>query len=313
MKNIKSFSDHIEQLISADNLSEAGGLMLSFLNNFNLKNESIIGKNLQKQVVLHFNNLNDLTNRLRKKNITQTEAERIEKEIWIAFHQINNQIRQLESNNQLLKSASTELEELPNIDTEPRYMSTYVPKPETWHHAGWLPLLVAAVIVGVAFTVGISYSNARRKEKRAAEQAAVYAQHGIENTTKEGAITFKLVEEKFTSGFDGAVKMTIKSVKGTDLSLEVLVICENKFKNNLKNIAFSLIDNDQKGKETMAVEKVGELGEIIASVKNNAFFNEKKVHFNYAVGESRQFLLLCKFTSDASNSEKSIAVPFNIK
>ena len=41
----------------------------------------------------------------------------------------------------------------------------YEPKPQTWHHAGWLPMLVTCLVVGIAFSFGISYNNSTLKAK----------------------------------------------------------------------------------------------------------------------------------------------------
>ncbi len=305
MKNNTSFCDNIEQLIVSENLAEAGKLMLSFLVDFNKKTPSNLSKEMQKQTFGHVYRLNDLSNQVTQKRLTEGEAATIEKEIWIAFHKINGQIRDLQAAND---AALTD-------NAAAAYVSTHVPKPETWHHAGWLPLLIAGGIVGVLFTIGMSYSGRLQREKKAAEQAVIDRQNGVVRPTlAEGEIALKLMEIKTVKTADEAVAVTIKSVKGTNSSLEIGVNCENTLKENLKNANFLLIDIEQNGKEIQAVERVGELGHIL-SVLNQEYVSSqaKTIHFNHSVGKGRRFLLHCTFTTDKTNVEKSVAVPFQLR
>jgi hypothetical protein len=305
MKNNTSFSDHIEQLIVSENLAEAGKLMLSFLVDFNKNTPSNLSKDLQKQTFGHVYRLNDLSNQVNKNKLTESEAATIEKEIWIAFHKINGQIRDLKAVN---SEASTG-------NSDAAYVSTHVPKPETWHHAGWLPLLIAGGIVGILFTIGMSYSNRLQKEKKAAEQAAVDRQNGtIRPTLAEGEIVLKLMEEKTIKTADDAIAITVKSVKGTNSSLEMVINCQNTLKENLKSLNFLLVDIEQKGKEIQSVERVDALGEIASNTTlKPGDIQAKTIHFNHSVGEGRRFLLHCTFTTAQTNVEKSLAVPFQLR
>lgn len=190
----------------------------------------------------------------------------------------------------------------------------YEPKPQTWHHAGWLPMLVTCLVVGIAFSFGISYNNSTLKAKRAAEQAEIDAQKGIARYDKEGNAVLKLTEEKSSIGLEGNIIMTVKSARGTSSDLEVTVDTQNKFKGNIQNLDFSLIDIDQNGKEIKALEKATDLGEIVTNTaKSQANGNEKKIHFNYALGDHRQFLLYCTFAIKGLNLQSRIGVPFNLK
>jgi hypothetical protein len=194
------------------------------------------------------------------------------------------------------------------------YIPIYVSKPDTWRQAGWLPLLIAGLIVAVAFTAGLRYNSIRLKAKKAAEQAVIDDKNGIIRTDIEGVVALKLVEEKSATGSDGAIIMTIKSVNGTDSSLEVAVDTQNKFKGKMRNLDFSLVDISQNGKEIKSVEQAAELGEILTeSTQPSVYLNLKKIHFNYAVGEARQFLLYCKFAIDGVAQQEGIAIPFKLK
>ena len=304
MKDTVLFSDHIEQLIVSEDLAEAGKLMLSFLVDFNQKKPSNASKDLQKQTFGHLHRFNDLPNQVRQNKLSEAEAAAIEKEIWIAFHKINGQIRDFQADN------STTL----TNDSAAAYVSTHVPKPETWHHAGWLPLLIAGAIVGVLFTIGMSYSGRLQKEKKATEQAAIDRQNGVVRPVlSAGEIALKLMEEKTAKTSDEAVAVTIKAVKGTNSSLEIVVDCANTLTENLKNVDFLLVDIEQNGKEIEAVEK-GKLGDISSNISNkNGKIATKTLNFSHNVGEGRRFLLHCKFTTEKTNIEKSLAVPFQLR
>ncbi len=190
----------------------------------------------------------------------------------------------------------------------------YEPKPDTWHHAGWLPMLVTCVVVAIAFSIGISYSNSTIKAKKAAEQAEIDAKKGLIRFDKDGNAVLKLVEEKSAVGLDSDIIMTVKSAKGTSSDLEVTVDTQNKFKGNIQNLEFSLIDIDDSGKEIKALEKATDLGEIaMNSAKSQTNNNEKKVHFNYTLGNHRQFLLYCTFAVKGLNLQSRLGVPFNLK
>ncbi len=191
---------------------------------------------------------------------------------------------------------------------------SYKPKPNTWHHAGWLPMLVTCIVVGIAFSMGISYNNSTLNAKRTAEQAEIDAKKGIIRYDKDGNAALKLVEEKSSIALDGHIVMTIKSVRGTPSDLEVTVNTQDKFKGNIQNLDFSLIDIKENGKEIKSLEKATDLGEILAdSDKSHGNVNEKKVHFDYAMGDHREFLLYCKFTVQGLNNESSIGVPFELR
>jgi uncharacterized protein (UPF0333 family) len=184
----------------------------------------------------------------------------------------------------------------------PQYVSTYVPKPDTWRQAGWLPLLVAGVIVGIVFAIGMKSNATRLKAKRAAEQAAVDAKNGV---VRPDIAVLKLVEEKSMTSADSNIVLSIKSVKELDATFEITVNFQHKTKRNVQNLDFSLIDIAQNGKEIKAIE----LGKNLA----DSLQLDKKIHFQYAIGESRQFLLYCKFNIEGMAKEGNIAVPFQVK
>jgi hypothetical protein len=189
-------------------------------------------------------------------------------------------------------------------DTEDskKYVSTYVPKPDTWREAGWLPLLVAGVIVGVIFTIGMKSNAARLKTKRAAEQAAVDAKNGV---VRPDEPVLRLTEEKLVVSADNSIVLTLKSVQEQGDKLEFVVDFDHKTKGNVQNLDFSLIDIAQNGKETKAIESGKNLAE------NSKM--DKKIHFPYTIGESRKFLLYAKFNIEGVAKEGNIAVPFQVK
>jgi tetrahydromethanopterin S-methyltransferase subunit B len=297
MENNKRFANHVEQLILSEKLPQAGMLLLSFLRQYNAPSEEV--KNLEKQVVVHINNLNDMNHRLIQKTMEETEAARVEKSIWLGFQQINGQIRQLNEVKFDFSKADKNLE----------HISTYVPKPETWHNAGWLPVAIAGVIIAILFLIGLNYNSGRIKERKAAEQAVVDAKNGVVGAHIEGVIAYKLLEEKKIVGADGAMIMSIKSVKGTANDLELIVSILNKSKTPIKNLNFDLVDIAHKEKPILALEKAQDLGDIPISKDAPT---EKKIHFNYAVDDSRTFLLRGTFMMDTP-IEKSIGVPFDIR
>jgi hypothetical protein len=297
MENNKTFTNHVEQLILSEKLPQAGVLLLSFLRQYNDPSSEV--KNLEKQVVVHINNLNDLKHRLIQKTIGETEAASIEKSIWIGFQQINGQIRQLNERDF----------DFSKTDKLPEHISTYVPNPETWLHAPWLPIAIAGVIVAILFLIGLNYNSGRNKERKAAEKAVIDAKNGVVEARIEGVIGYKLVEEKKIVGADGALIMSIKSVKGTASDLELTVSILNKSKTPIKNLNFDLVDIAHKEKPILALEKAQDLGDIPISTDAPT---EKKIHFNYAVDDSRTFLLRGTFLLDTP-IEKSIGVPFDIR
>jgi hypothetical protein len=297
MENNTTFTNHVEQLILSEKLPQAGLLLLSFLRQYNTPSDD--AKNLEKQVVVHINNLNDLNHRLIQKTMGVTEAARVEKSIWLGFQQINGQIRQL---NDVKFDFS-------KADKVPEHISTYVRNPETWHHAAWLPVTIAAVIVAVLFLIGLNYNSGRIKERKAAEQAVVDAKNGAVGAPIEGVLAYKLLEEKKIVGADGALIMSIKSIKGTVSDLELTVSMLNKSKSAIKNLNFDLVDIAHKEKPIIALEKAQDLGDIPISKE---IPTEKKIHFNYAVDDSRTFLLRGTFMMETP-IEKSIGVPFDIK
>jgi hypothetical protein len=190
----------------------------------------------------------------------------------------------------------------------------YENKPEHWRHAGWLPLLVAGVIVGVLFTIGMSYSIGWRKEKKAAEQAAVDAKNGVVRLATEGVGALKLLEVKSAMGLDEAVIGTVKKVKATDSSLEVTFTIGNKLKTPLKHLNFSLIDIKQNGQTINAVDNAQAASDVpTETIETKGILPEKSALFSHAIGEGRQFLLIIKFTTLESNQEKSLAVPFQLR
>ena len=299
MENNLVFTNHVEALILSEKLTQAGALLLSFFKQY--KEASIESKNLQKQVVLNVNNLNNLNHRLLQKSINEADAAQIEKRIWIGFQQINGQIKQLKEINYSFIE----------VNDTPEYMSTYEPKPETWHHAGWLPLLVAGLIVAVAFSIGLYYNSGRIKAKKIAEQAAIDAKNGVIRSNAEGALLLKLVEEKTITDSDGFV-LTVKSVKGTESNLALNITIQNKIKSKIKNLKFYLIDSSQKGKEISAEENARDSGDIKTI---DTTLNEQTIHFNYAVGDQRALLLNATFFTTISNVNvsKSIALAFLLK
>jgi hypothetical protein len=298
MKNNLVFTNHVEGLILSEKLPQAGTLLLSFFKQY--KDPSAAAKDLQKQVVLHVNNLNDLNNRVLQNTINETEVAQIEKNIWIGFQQINGQIREL-------KDINFDFSD----EKMPEYMATYEPKPETWHHAGWLPLLVAGLIVAVAFSIGLNYNSKRIKAQKTAEQAAIDAKNGVIRSNAEGALLLKLVEEKTITDANGFT-MTVKSVNGTEANLELKVAIQHKTKAKIKNLKFILIDSSQKGKEINAEENTKNSVEIITV---DTALNEQTIHFNYAVGDQRALLLNATFLTTISNADvsKSIAIAFLLK
>jgi hypothetical protein len=183
-----------------------------------------------------------------------------------------------------------------------KYVSTYVPKPYTWREAAWLPLLVAGVIVGIVFTIGMKSNADRLKTKRAAEQAAVDAKNGV---IRPDMPVLKLVEEKSVASTDSNVVLTVKSVKDLGEKLEITFNFQHKTKGKVQNLDFSLIDIAQNGKETKATE----LGKTLT----DSLQTDKKIHFQYTIGESQRFLLYCRFNIENMVKEGNIAVPFQVK
>jgi hypothetical protein len=194
-----------------------------------------------------------------------------------------------------------------------KYVSTYTPKPDTWRQAGWLPLLVAGVIVGIVFTIGMKSNATRLKAKRAAEQAVIDAKNGVIRTEQEGVFALKLVEEKSVTGAEGAVVVTVKNVKATDTDLAITFDIQNKFKGNIHQLDCTLIDISQNGKEIKSLEKAAELGLFPTNLSNSVVSNTKTVHFSYAISDARQFLLYAKFAVEGMDFKGNIAVPFQLK
>jgi hypothetical protein len=185
---------------------------------------------------------------------------------------------------------------------KPRYVSTYVPKPDTWRQAGWLPLLVAGVIVGIVFTIGMKSNATRLKTQRAAEQAAIDAKNGV---IRPEIPILKLVEEKSVASADSNVILTLKSIKELGEKLEITLNFQHKTKENFQNLDFYLIDIAQNEKEIKAVE----LGKTLT----DSLQLDKRIHFQYTIGESRRFLLYGKFNIEGMAKEGNIAVPFQVK
>ncbi len=297
MSNNAAFANHIEQLILSDNLTDAGMDLSSFLKQFNATYNSVAARDLQQQLTEHLQNLKNVNHRVRHKQMSESQAAAVEKNIWVAFHHINNQIRNL-------SDFDTE-----NPQSASEYTPTYVGKPQTWREAGWLPLFIAGCIVAVAFTVGLSYNSARIKARKKAEQAAIDAKNGVLGRVTEGSAALRLLEEKSTTGLEGAVIFTVKKVNATDSTLELVLKNQNKSKSALQNVHYVLIDNAQKEVEIQALEKDNMPVESAAASATNS---DKKIHFRYAVGDSRSFLLLCKFTTAETPAEKTLLTPFQL-
>lgn len=189
-----------------------------------------------------------------------------------------------------------------NAENDAENAPKYVPKPYTWREAAWLPLLIAGVIVGIVFTIGMKSNADRLKIKRATEQAAVDAKNGV---VRPDMPVLKLVEEKSVTSADNNVVLTVKSVKELGDKLEITVNFQHKTKGNVQNLDFSLIDIAQNGKEIKAIELGKNLAESLEM--------DKKIHFQYAIGESQRFLLYGKFNIAGLAKEGNIAVPFQVR
>jgi hypothetical protein len=299
--NNTAFVNRIEQLILSDNLSDAGMELLTFLKQFNAQNESPMAKDLQQQLVGHIQTLKDLTHRMRQKSVSAKDAAAIEKNLWVAFHRINNQIRNL---------SDFESSDKPE---ESGYIPTYKGKPQTWREAGWLPLLIAGGIVAVAFTVGLYYNGIRIKEKKTTEQAAVDAKNGVTNRVTEGFAALKLLEPVTSSLADGAVSFSITKVNATDSTVAITVKCLNKSKAALQNVHYLLVDNAVKDTQIPSLKSTDNLDNIPAeSASSKTGDMAQIIHFNCAIGESRSFLLVCKFTMPDSPTEKILGVPLKL-
>jgi hypothetical protein len=300
MKNNTSFADTIEAIILSDKLKEASAALLRFLTQYNAKNNAPIAQDLQQQVVDIREKLVVLNNRLQHNSITEMEAAAIEKNIWVALHHINNQVRNLDN----FDASKSELQ------TESVF--TYAPEKQTWRDAGWLPLLVAAGVIAVAFSIGLYYNSNRISAKKAADQAAVDAKNGISGRITEGPGALKLLEEKTISGMDGAVLMTIKKAVATDSTLELTIKTQNTSKDILRDLDFSLINIEQNGNKTKMSDDAKALGDIPIDLGKNVG-TEKHVHFNFGVGEYRNFLLYCAFHTPETPIEKSLGIPFTLR
>ena len=307
MENNHSFTSYIEGLILSEKLNQTGVALLDFFNDFDtqnlVKNDLKIARELRQKTVQNINHLNDLNIRFKQKNIDEQEAELIEKNAWIAFQQINADIGKLTEINHVFGNEKTR-----------DYVSTYVQKPDTWRQAGWLPLLVAAVIVGVFFTIGLNNNSVNLKEKRAKEQAIIDAKNGTIRPSPDAPITFKLTEKKTTVLGDSLVIMTINEAKATESQVEVTVEMQNKPSLGVQNPQFSLIDIAQNGKIIPANENnVTPQNAQPNEPKTAEKAIQKTLHFNHAIVESRRFQLYCTFIEKAKNTEGSIAVPFQVK
>jgi hypothetical protein len=300
MKNNTSFSDTIETLILSDKLKEASASLLRFLTQYNAKNNAPIAQDLQQQLVLHCQKLTDLNNRLRLNSISDIEAAAIEKNIWVALHQINNQVRNLADFDASQAESTSET------------AFTYAPEKQTWRDAGWLPLLVAAGVIAVAFSIGLYYNSNKIADKKKADQAAVDAKNGISGRITEGVGALKLLEEKTISGMDGAVLMTIRKAVATDSTLELTIKTDNKSKEILHDLDFTLINVEQNGNKTKMSDDAKTLGDIPMGVGNDLGI-EKHIHFNFSVGEYRNFLLYCAFHTSETPIEKSLGIPFTLR
>jgi hypothetical protein len=296
------FANHVEQLILSDNLADAGSDLLTFLKQFNAQNDLPVAKDLQQQLVGHIQTLRDLTHQMRQKSISAKDAAAVEKNLWVAFHHINNQVRNL---------SDFETTDKPE---QAGYMPIYKGKPQTWREAGWLPMLIAGAIVGVAFTIGIHYNNIRIKDKKTAEQAAIDAKNGVLNRATEGFAALKLLEEKTTTLADGTVSFKITKVNATDSTVTITLNCLNKSTTALQNVNYLLVDNAAKDKQIPSVKTTDNLVNIPAeSATSKTGDMAQIIHFNCAIGESRSFLLVCKFTMPDSPTEKILGVPLQLR
>jgi phage host-nuclease inhibitor protein Gam len=306
MKNNALFADRIERLILADKLTQAGAALLVFLTAYQSKYPSESARNLKKQVTEHIKQLNDLDNLSPEETATQVEkSAAIEKNIWISFNRIKDEIRHLED----LPDVLATHEEV--VNQASGYTLTYAPKPQTWRDAPWLPLLVAGAIVGVIFTIGMSYNNGRLKAKKAAEQAAIDVKNGVNDRITEGVGALKLLEQKTVVGIDESLVVTVKSVKTMDSTLTIVLNYHNKGKIVLQNPSFILVDVEAKGQQTQAA-KTDDWTTILPDT-NPSNVHEKAVTINYAIGEHRKFLLICKFVTTDTRAEKSMAIPFQLR
>ena len=295
MTNNVLFTTHIEQLLTDDNLIQAGGLMLGFLKNFNIKQTSSVAKDLQKQVVQIVNDLNNWNNRKSDDPMNADELANFNKQTWITLHQIKDKIGNL-----------TEINHQFDVHQVVDYVYTYEGKPQTWRQAAWLPLLVAAGVVGVLFLIGLDYNSKVKAQKK----ADFDAKNGISPQNTEGSLHLKLVESKTSIGMDDALNVSVKAVKGDANTLEITTTIQHKFKTPMRQLDFSVIDIAQNGKVVKIQETAADLGEIPS---NSLHSEEKKLHLNYAVGESRQFQLYLKFTNADLKQQGAIVVPFSLR
>jgi hypothetical protein len=300
--NNTAFTNHVEQLILSDNLSDAGSDLLTFLKQFNSQHNSVAARDLQQQLVEQIQTLRDLNHRMKQKNISEKEAAAIEKNLWVAFHQINGQVRNL-----------SDFEATDNSE-QVEYRPTYKGKPQTWREAGWLPLFVAGLIVAVAFSIGLNYNAGRIKERKTREQAAIDAKNGVTNRATEGSAALKILEPTTSSLADGAVSFSVIKAKASDSTLFITIKCLNKSKTVMQNVHYELIDNAIKDKHIEATKTPTYLDTIpIESLTSSTANTEQIIHFNCVIGDSRSFLLVCKFTTKDSPSEKILGVPLQLR
>ena len=109
---------------------------------------------------------------------------------------------------------------------------------------------------------------------------------------------------------DGALNVSVKAVKGDANTLEITATIQHKFKTPMRQLDFSVIDIAQNGKVVKIQETAADLGEIPS---NSLHSEEKKLHLNYAVGESRQFQLYLKFINADLKQQGAIVVPFSLR
>ena len=295
MTNNFLFTTHIEQLITADEFTQASALLLGFLRDFNAQNASKESIALQKQVVQIAHDLNDVNRRTSDNAINANALADFNKKTWIALHKIKDKIGNLPEIHHAFDATQI-------FD----YVPTHEAKPKTWREAGWLPLLVAAGVVGVLFLIGLDYNSKVKAQKKADYEA----KNGILPQNTEGSLNLKLVEPKTSIGMDDALNVSIKAVKGDANKLEITTTIQHKFKTPMRQLDFSVIDIAQNGKALKIQETAADLGEIPS---NSLHSEEKKLHLNYAVGESRQFQLYLKFTNADLKQQGAIVVPFSLR
>ena len=99
-------------------------------------------------------------------------------------------------------------------------MPTHEAKPKTWQEAAWLPLLVAAGVVGVLFLIGLDYNNKVKAQKKADYEAKngilpqnTEGSHGVfpmKGWQAANCSVIAFLQDKKTGQVLGAAKMGLK-------------------------------------------------------------------------------------------------------